>query len=224
MRPARALIAALIAATATAGIGLTHEAAHAAGSKSLSVYPSDPVKNEKVTFVGQLTTPVERRVVLQYKTKNYGWKYFAETDSANGSGYFSLSRAITRSRTYRYYAPKATVDGTKLASITGYSRRMNVVAAQASISLTPARQCLGQNKQIIVIATFSPIREGRTVSFSTQVGPVAGQQDHRGKVGIAVGPGGEAGTFSIKATAAALNGAPTKSTPSASYAVVANCP
>lgn len=211
MRSARILAAAVLAASGLVAVGLTTETARAATSKDLTVLPSSKVmKNEKYALTGSVgPSSISRRVKLQYKSGST-WKTSGET--MTWSGGFSLTKTMTATKTWRFYAPKVTSGGTTYKAVTGNAKKVSLVGQTASGFVTPYGSCSASVLQTVtVVATFSPARYGRIVLFDTVEGEFSGQQDSKGRVAFTFDHMDGAGSFDVKATALSYLGASAKS-------------
>jgi hypothetical protein len=210
MRTVRLLTAAILATTGLVVVGVTTEAAQAAGSKNLSISPSSPMKNETFATYGTLTTAIARPVKIQFKSGSHWNTLGTVTSASNGS--FERSTHTGSSRTYRYLAPKVKISGHTYAAITGSSKHVTLATQTVkTFFVTPYSQCTIFAGDVTAVAQFSPARPGRAVTFTTHGGPVTGYEDAKGNVAVTFDPGSSAFSYSAVATAETANGAAAKS-------------
>jgi hypothetical protein len=217
MRLVRLLSATLLALAGLVAVGATTESAQAAGSKDLSIpYDGKVIKNESIYAEGQLPTSDDRPVKLQYRSSSKGaWKTY-KADSSYLGGYFEFQLNTSKTRYWRYYAPKSGA----LAKIVGNSRKVTVVSQKVqSITVHNARQCRSTPQPITVVVDFYPSRNGRYVTFTYNGDQTQNSEDFDGVSAFTFTPpnDGAGGSFSIKATADALYGAAAISSQTVKY-------
>lgn len=206
----------LVTALAVAGLStaaLVAPAAQAAGSKNLSVTYSKAIKNELNTARGTLTTPVERNVKLQYKSGKV-WKTLKSTTSSS-DGTFQFAFRLQGTKSLRFYAAKYPSH----AAITGTARTVTVVAQTGKLLVTPDSQCSFFAGDVTAVASFTPARPGRKVTFQTNTGPIIGYEDGRGNVAVTFDPGSSLFSYKAFAIAAERNGAAEKTSNGFTYQV-----
>lgn len=204
----------LVTAIAVAGLStavLVAPAAQAAGSTNLTVTYSKAIKNELNNARGTLTTPVERNVKLQYRSGTV-WKTLKSTTSAS-DGTFQFAFRLQGTKAVRFYAAKYPSH----AAITGTARTITVVAQTGKLLVTPDSQCTIFATDRTAVASFSPARPGRKVTFQTNVGSIVGYEDGRGNVAVNVPAGSSLFTYKAYAIAAERNGAAAKTSNGFTY-------
>ncbi|RYJ05842.1 MAG: hypothetical protein EON52_09460 [Actinomycetales bacterium] len=205
----------LVTALAVAGLSTTllvAPAAQAAGSTHLTLTYTKAMKNELNNARGTLTTPVERTVKLQYRSGTT-WKTLKSTTSAS-DGTFQFAFRLQGTKALRFHAPKYPSH----AAITGIVRTVTIVTQTGKLLVTPDSQCTFFATDRTAVASFTPARPGRKVTFQTNAGSIVGYQDGRGNVAVTIPAGSSVFSYKAYAIAAERNGAAAKTSNGYTYA------
>lgn len=196
----------------------------AVAAPSIAVAPAKPIKKEKFTVTGTLSTKVARPVVLQRKSGSK-WKTVS-TGKTSATGTFTLTGSTTGSSvTVRVLAKKIKIKGKTYKQITTKSKKISTVAQSLKLSLPSS---LTAGKPVSAVLTAKPARTGRPVQVQVKSGSTwkkvaDGKQKSTGKATIAVTPA-KAGTFTYRGYLPAWKGAPAIATAAVKVTVKAAPP
>ncbi|MEA4944039.1 MAG: putative Ig domain-containing protein, partial [Propionicimonas sp.] len=186
--------------------------AAAAGAPALKVSPAAPIKGEKFTVTGRLSSKVVRPVVLQLKSGST-WKTIA-TGKTTSTGAFSLTAATKKgSVKLRVVAKKTRVAGKNYQKITSRSKTVRTSTQSVTLSITKSAFV---NQSVTATVVAKPARSGRPTQIQVKSGGkwttvATGVQTAKGRSTIAL-VAKTAGTFSYRAYVPAWHGAPAKAT------------
>ncbi|MCW2831509.1 MAG: glcA [Aeromicrobium sp.] len=169
----RALTALLTIAVAGCAVPtLTSTSADGARSLKLTASVSRPVAGEAYRISGVMPTNGTRTVELQKYSG--GWKRLGLTTRTSSTGKYSFT--VRTAGSFRAYAKAARVGGTNRSSVTTPTLKVTPGIAKSTVRIIPSVSQRGSSltssagAKDVLIATFSPVRKGRTVVFQKLVG------------------------------------------------------
>jgi len=185
--------------------------------------PAAPLKNERFSLTGTLTTKFVRPVQLQAKSGKK-WKKIGSGKTDKAGRYALTASTQATSITVRVVAPKVKVKGKKYKSITTRSRTIRPASAQSARLTMPATAQV--TEAVNASLTFVPARARRPVQLEALVSGswtkvATGFETNTGTTVIQL-TATTIGTFSYRATAPAWNGAPSVSSSPTQLTVTAS--
>lgn len=155
-----ALLSIALIASVGLVVGATETSASAAQKTEITwVSRTKPIKGEKFTITGNISTQVERKVVLQRKVKKSWVSITSLTTSEFGR--FKFATQTNTKRTYRVRAPKTTIDGKTFKAKTTNSRTVKPVGQKVTLTLSRTTATVGD--KVRFTADASPVRQGRLI-------------------------------------------------------------
>ena len=213
-RVVRLAAAVLLAAGALVVVGVTADSAQAVTGPSKDLFASTtrPIAHEGVQLYGTTYGGVARTVKLQYK-KGGSWKTF-DTFLSNSDGTFYDLVHPSKTRTYRYYSPKAG----SLKAVTGRSRTLTTVKQRIGVTAANTRQCaFYDSEEITITVELYPTRPYREVTLHTEFGDVGGHQNIDGTAVFHYVPPNDSGTHDLEVKAETYQGSDTVTSKTFSY-------
>jgi len=223
----RRLWAALVASVVVCGVltAVSPAVTVAVASPAAPVAsPSSPLRGERFTITGKLSTKVVRPVRLQVRTGKK-WKKAASGKTDTAGSYSLVMSSTASSVKVRVYAPKVKVHGKKYKAITTKTRTIKPAkAAQtAKLSMPSSAQV---TEAVNATLSFTPARVGRPVVLQAWVTGAwttvaSGVETNSGTTVLQL-TATTIGTFSYRATAQSWNGLAATSSATVKLAVTAS--
>lgn len=141
---------------------------------SIRVSQPHPIANEQFVVSGRLSTRLKRPVTLRVKTAGRAWRPLRRSITTAGGAYRFRPVATARVRWYSVSAPAARHAGRRYGGAVTRARRVAPVAQRSSIDVLPlvsqrgGRPAASSRAKGTVVASFTPARPGRVVTFRKQ--------------------------------------------------------
>lgn len=161
-RPHSLFIALVLVASPVLVATTTTQASAAVNAPAPTITPSSVLTGQTVHITGDITTPVVRKLDLQYKSGSKWKKVVSGTTDINGL--YDFSQKITAAKTFRVSAAKATPNA---AIVSDAAVTIAPTVETASISI---KRDSGNGDIADVAATLTPAIENRSVALQVQSG------------------------------------------------------